>query len=50
MHNQAKDLKQEKDGDRILQTRKEKNAKTGVENARKKESKFLKQTGSNYYM
>ena len=45
MDNQAKDLKLEKDGARLLQTRKEKNAKRELENVRKKESKFLKKTG-----
>ena len=46
MHNQAKDLKLEKYRTRLLQTRKEKNAKRELENARKKESKLLKKTRS----
>ena len=45
MHNQAKDLKLEKDEARLSQTRNEKNAKRELENARKK-SKLLKKPGS----
>ena len=45
MDNQAEDLKLEKDRTRLLQMRKEKSAKRKLENARKKESKFLKKTG-----
>ena len=46
MNNQAKDLKVEKDGARLSQTRKENNVKRELENARKKERKLLKKTGS----
>ena len=46
MDNQAKDLKLEKVRMRLLQTRKEKSAERELKNARKKESKLLKKTGS----
>ena len=45
MDNQAKYLKVEKDGVRLSQTMKEKNAKIKLEN-KKKESKLWKKTGS----
>ena len=46
MDNKTKDLKLEKDKKRLSQTRKEKSAKRELENARKKESKLLRKTGS----
>ena len=45
MDKQAKDLKLEKDRTRLSQMRK-KSAKRELENARKKEIKLLKKTGS----
>ena len=49
MDNHAEDSKLEKDGMRLSQTRK-KNAERELENAGKKESKFLKKTGSKHRM
>ena len=46
MDNQVKDLKLEKDKKRLSQTRKENSGKRELENARKKERKLLKKTGS----
>ena len=46
MNNQAKNLKLKNDRARLSQTRKEKNAKRELENARKKETKLLKKRGS----
>ena len=46
MHNQTYDLKLEIDKKRLSQTRKEKSAERELENARKKESKLLKEIGS----
>ena len=46
MDNQTKDLKLEKYKKRLSQTRKEKSVERELENARKKEIKLLKKTGS----
>ena len=47
MDNQAKNLKLEKDKTRLSQMRKEKSFKRELGNARKIESKLLKETGFN---
>ena len=46
MDNESKDLKLEKDKKSLSQTREEKSAKKKLENARNKESKLLKKSGS----